>query len=72
MPLQEWTLRHYIDVGHELGWISTSAKHIGEVVRDYRNYIHPQKELSHGIELRDGDAQLFREIAKGISRQLLK
>jgi hypothetical protein len=32
LQLQEWTLRHYIDVGHELGWISTSAKDIGEVV----------------------------------------
>lgn len=72
LQLQEWTLRHYIDVAHELGWISTSAKDVGEVVRDYRNYIHPQKELSHGIELRDGDAELFWEIAKGITRQLLR
>jgi len=72
LPLQEWTLRHYIDVAHELGWISKSAKDIGEVVRDYRNYIHPQKELSHAVVLRDGDAELFWEIAKGISRQLLK
>ncbi|MDT7042854.1 hypothetical protein [Candidatus Nitronereus thalassa] len=72
LQLQEWTLRHYIDVAHELGWISTSAKDVGEVVRDYRNYIHPQKELSHGIELRDDDARLFWEIAKGISRQILK
>jgi hypothetical protein len=72
LQLQEWTLRHYIDVAHELGWISTSAKDIGEVVRDYRNYIHPQKELSHGVELRDGDSELFWEVAKSITRQLLK
>jgi hypothetical protein len=72
LPLQEWTLKHYIDVAHELQWISTSAKDIGAVVRDYRNYIHPQKELSHGIELRDGDAELFWEVAKSITRQLLK
>jgi len=72
LQLQDWTLRHYIDVAHELGWITPSAKDIGEVVRDYRNYIHPQKELSHGIRLGDGDAELFWEIAKGISRQLLK
>lgn len=72
LQLQEWTLRHYIDVGHELGWISKSAKDVGEVVRDYRNYIHPQKELSHGVVLRDGDAELFWEVAKSIARQLLK
>lgn len=70
-PLQEWTLRHYIDVAHELKWISSSAKDVGEVVRDYRNYIHPYKELSHGVVLNDGDAKLFWEIAKNIARQLL-
>lgn len=71
VPLQEWTLRHYIDVAHELNWISSSAKQVGEVMRDYRNYIHPQKELSHGVTLNDGDAVLFWEVAKSITRQLL-
>ena len=71
LQLQEWTLRNYIDVAHELGWITPSAKDVGEVVRDYRNYIHPQKELSHGVVLKDGDARLLWEIAKSISKQLL-
>lgn len=70
-PLSEWTLRHYIDVAHELKWISQSAKDVGEVLRDYRNYIHPQKELSHGVSLDKNDAGLFWEIAKNMSRQLL-
>jgi len=72
LNLQEWTLRNYIDVAHELGWITSSAKDLGEVVRDYRNYIHPHKELTHGVHLRDGDARLFWEVAKGIARQLLE
>lgn len=71
LPLKEWTLRHYIDIAHELNWISQSAKDVGDVVRDYRNYVHPQKELSHGITLQDRDASLFWEICKSISRQLL-
>jgi hypothetical protein len=71
LPLSEWTLRHYIDVAHELKWISHSAKDVGEVLRDYRNYIHPHKELSHGVSLDGNDAGLFWEIAKNISRQLL-
>jgi hypothetical protein len=72
LMLQEWTLRNYIDVAHELGWITSSAKDLGEVVRDYRNYIHPHKELTHGVHLGDHDARLFWEVAKGISRQLLE
>jgi hypothetical protein len=71
MPLAEWTLRHYIDIAHELRWISQSAKDVGEILRDYRNYVHPQKELSHGVALDKNDATLFWEISKNISRQLL-
>jgi hypothetical protein len=69
--LNEWTLRHYIDVSHELGWISSSAKDVGEVVRDYRNLVHPHKEQSHRIVVDVADATLVWEVVKSISRQLL-
>jgi len=72
LPLKEWTLQDYIAVAHELKWITVAAKDVGVVLRDYRNYIHPQKELSHGISLTTPDAVVLWEIGKGISRQLLK
>mgnify|MGYP001618073936 CR=1 FL=1 len=71
LPLKEWTLRNFIDVAHELKWISQSAKDVGEVMRDYRNYVHPQRELSHGVVVEKNDASLFWEISKNITRQLL-
>lgn len=71
LPLKEWMLKNYIDVGHELGWISQSAKDVGSVLRDYRNYIHPQKELSHGVKLMKDDAALFWEVAKSIAKQVI-
>jgi hypothetical protein len=70
--LKEWTLQDYIGVAHELGWITVAAKDVGIVLRDYRNYIHPQKELSHGVSLTTPDAVILWEIGKSISRQLLK
>ena len=70
-PLQDWMLKSYIDVVHELRWISVSAKDVGEVLRDYRNYIHPYKELSHGVRLTIEDASLLWEISKSISRQII-
>lgn len=70
-PMNKWTLRHYIDVAHELNWISESTRNVGEVLRDYRNYVHPYKQLAHGVTLDIHDAKLFWEIAKSISRQLL-
>jgi len=72
LPLKDWTLQHYIDVAHELGWISATAKDIGVVLRDYRNYIHPHKELTHGISLSQNDATLLWEISKSITRQVLQ
>jgi len=65
-------LKNYIDVAHELQWISESAKDVGVVLRDYRNFIHPQKELSHGVVLKSDDASILWEVAKSISKQLLK
>ena len=72
LGLKDWTLKDYIGVAHELGWITVAAKDVGVVLRDYRNYIHPQKELSHGISLTPADASVLWEIGKSISRQLLK
>jgi hypothetical protein len=70
--LKEWGLKNFIDVAHDLGWITTAAKDIGEVLRDYRNYIHPQKELSHGISLGPGDAEMLWNVAKSVAVQVLK
>lgn len=72
LPLKEWTLRPYIDVGHELGWITKSGKDIAVVLRDYRNVVHPEKQRSLGITLNDHDSGMFWEITKSLSRQLLR
>ncbi len=71
LPLQGWMLRDFIDVLHDVGLVSKSVKDIGVVLRDYRNYIHPYKELSHGIKLESSDAALWWEITKGIAKDLL-
>jgi hypothetical protein len=71
LDLRHWTLAPYIDVGHELGWITRSAKDVAVVLRDYRNYVHPEKERSHGIELGQADARMFWELTKSLAHQLL-
>jgi hypothetical protein len=72
LKLNEWGLKNYLDVAHELAWISKTTKDVGEVVRDYRNLIHPQKEHSHGVSISADDARTLWEIAKGVARQVLK
>jgi hypothetical protein len=71
LKLSEWKLKNFMDVAHEMGWISQTAKDIGEVVRDYRNYIHPQKEYSHGIVLSADDAKMLWEISKTVMIKVL-
>ena len=70
--LKEWGLKDYIDVAHELDWIRQSAKEVGQVLRDYRNYIHPEKERSHGISLELGDASMFFVVFCSLADQLIK
>jgi len=71
LQLSEWTLRPYIEVGQELGWISRSGKEVAEVLRDYRNYIHPEKERSHGVTLNVHDSNMFWQLTKSLASQLL-
>lgn len=72
LALKEWTLKNYIDVAHEVGWVSQSARDVGEVLRDYRNYIHPYKELSHGTVLTVDDAALLWNVSTSIAKQVLR
>jgi hypothetical protein len=71
LSLSEWTLRPYIEVGHELGWISRSGKDVAAVLRDYRNYVHPEKERSHGVTLNSHDSAMFWNVTKNLVQQLL-
>lgn len=71
LDLRQWTLAPYIDVGHDLGWISRSAKDVAAILRDYRNYVHPEKERSHGVTLANDDAAMLWEITKSLSTELL-
>lgn len=71
LDLRQWTLAPYIDVGHDLQWISRSAKDVAVILRDYRNYVHPEKERSHGVSLLLDDAAMLWEVTKSLSRELL-
>ena len=71
LPLADWKLVKMVEVAHELAWISKSAMDVGNVLRDFRNYIHPHKELTDGVLISGDDAHMFWEVTKAISRQVL-
>lgn len=68
---QDWMLDSYIKVGHELKWITESAKDIADKLKEYRNFVHPAKELRYGITLGLNDSSMFWQVTKALARQLL-
>jgi hypothetical protein len=71
IPLQDWKLSQYIDVAAELTWISQSGRDVADVLREYRNYIHPEKERAHGVNLNGHDSKMFWAVTKSLTEQLL-
>lgn len=68
---QNWMLDSYIKVAYELKWITESAKQVADTLKEYRNYIHPEKELRHGVVLSLNDSSMFWQVTKELVRQLL-
>lgn len=71
LDYREWMLDSYIRVGHELNWITDSARQVADVLKEFRNYVHPAKELRHGVNLADNDSTMFWNVTKALVRQLL-
>lgn len=71
LDLRDWTLRPYIDVGHELEWITRSAKDVAAVLCEYRNYVHPEKERRHNVLLQAQDSVMLWGVTKSLVHQLL-
>ena len=71
IALAEWKLWQMIEVAHEVGWITKSAKDVGNVLRDFRNYIHPHKEHADNVMITEDDARMFWELTKILSKQVL-
>jgi hypothetical protein len=68
---QDWMLDSYIKVGRELNWITESAKDVADKLKEYRNFVHPAKELRYGITFGFNDSSMFWQVTKALARQLL-
>ena len=74
--LKEWGLNDFIEVSHEMGWIRKPVKDVSAILRDYRNIIHPEKELSLmrkmkiDVLVNNLDAKMFWRIFFELSEQI--
>lgn len=45
----EWNLADFIDVASELGILKPDVHKFGHLLRDFRNYIHPNQQMKSGF-----------------------
>jgi len=61
MPTDNWTLEELILVAEDIGELpSSNVKSIDQVLRDYRNFVHPRKEIRSKHECKEGQALLAK------------
>ncbi|MFH1046730.1 MAG: hypothetical protein V1738_00340 [Patescibacteria group bacterium] len=71
VTINKWDLNTYIEVSSEMKWITTPSKDISHIIRDYRNLIHPGKEMRSGNYLTPDDAEIFWFVVGKLANQLM-
>jgi hypothetical protein len=69
---REWTLGNYIDVAKELGYIKEDQKKFSMILRDFRNYIHPSKQLKEDFHPSIDTAKQCIYVLKGAINQIIE
>lgn len=72
LQLDKWMLADYIDVCHDLGWITLSCAAVSAIVRYWRNYVHIQKQHRHAMRVDPKDGRLFWSIVQTIVAEVVR
>ncbi len=57
--MEDWRLENLIKVAADIGVLPAKrAMTFDQVLRDYRNFVHPKKEIRSGHPCQEGEAQL--------------
>lgn len=62
LPFRQWTLQDLINVSHECGWLKRQNKDFSHVVREYRNFVHPNEERQQGITIDVNTCRIIWEV----------
>jgi len=70
--LHEWTLAEYINVGADIGLLSDDVKKFSHALRDFRNYIHPLRQISNKFKPDEHTAEICLKVLKAALHDLIK
>lgn len=69
-PYSMWTLKNYIDVAAELGYLNEDIKKFSHALRDFRNYVHPYEQLIHNFNPDMHTAEICFQVLKAAISQI--
>lgn len=72
LPIKKWSLANLIDVATELGFIKKDVQKFSHVLRDFRNYIHPNQQLKENFNPDNETAKLCVQVLKTSIFQISK
>jgi len=67
-----WTLNDFINVSYEIGFLEKDVKQFSHYLRDFRNYIHPHKQLDDDFNPNNHTALICDQVLKAAIYELSK
>ncbi len=72
LPLEEWKLNSLINTASELSLVSKGVKGLSHTTREFRNLIHPLKEINENYKLEKEEAENAFTTLRILIRDLTK
>lgn len=70
--LDQWDLVDLVNVAKDLGLLSKSAEYLGHGLREFRNLVHPGKQIREKLSLTQEEAEIAFNVVKVCLRELSK
>jgi len=70
LRIENWTLECLIGVSADLGIITPGATQLSQTLRDYRNLVHPAKEIRSGYKVEKEEAEIAVNMVQIVMRDL--
>ena len=70
IEFRKWSLNDFLTVARELGLIEEDTFKFSQVLRDFRNYIHPLEQLRSGFSPGEDTAKLCLQVLGNAIRQI--
>ena len=70
--LADWRLADMVSVAEKLGLLSKGTMHLGHALREFRNLVHPGKQLGDQVLISEGEANVAMEIVQIVIRAFEK